>query len=200
MNDDVLAMGDILLQMLEIAKESILEDKNSLEIILEKEKIIDNLETELTDRTTQLISREQPVASDLRNLIGIIKLLTHLQRIGEHSVHIVKSIIKDQSSTYRLDMKIFIPMLEQAIEMFELSMKAFKDKDSQLAESIYDKDLLLDDMHHTLLREMFVKINENPDYIDSGLNMIFLSRFIERIGDLVSNISEWIIFAVKGKH
>ena len=202
-NKNVVNMGDSLVEILNLTKKAIIEDDINLidTIILDKSKEIMKLESRLTDKTTQLISREQPVASDLRMLVSILKILTHFERIGAHIGHIAKTITKESKLENRLNMvEDFITMLSSATIMLNNLIKSFTDQDSKLALETIEMDNALDNIHHRLLREIIEKISDNSSYLESGLNYIFLSRFIERIGDLVRNCCEWVIFAKKGTH
>lgn len=176
------------------------KDAELAQQVLEEDDIIDRMEKNLCDKCALIIAREQPVAGDLRHLISAIKIITDIERIGDHAVHIAKGAIKMAGEEY-IKPPIDIPrMAELGCRMLSRAVSAYVETDSEEAVKIAGEDDLIDDIHKQIVRELLTYIMSNPHNIEGGISLMYMSRFLERIGDHVRNICEWVVFADSGEH
>lgn len=160
---------------------------------------INNIRWGIEEQCIQLMATQQPVATDLREIIAVLNIITELERIGDYADGIAKIVIKlgDQPPVKPY---IDIPrMAELATSMIHQSLKAYTDRDAKSAYRITDQDDKVDDLYHQVLRELISIMIENPKTITSCTYLIWAAHNLERIGDRVTNICERIIFLVTGE-
>ncbi|TWI57124.1 phosphate signaling complex protein PhoU [Halalkalibacter nanhaiisediminis] len=170
-----------------------------MENIIKNDYKINQAELTLHDKVTLLISKQQPVATDLRKLIVVLKISSDLERVADLAVDMAK-----QSS--RLKNHSLIPFKDRLVTMFTLaqemirkSLESFEQSDIMLAQKIASMDDKVDTMYGDLIRDLF---KSNPDQIevDQVTQLAFIGRYIERIADYATNIAEWVVYEVNGKH
>ncbi|WP_404456383.1 phosphate signaling complex protein PhoU [Virgibacillus necropolis] len=178
-----------------------LENQNvdlALQVIDEDAKI-NALEEEINENATWLIAKEQPLASDLRKIIAIMKVTTDIERIGDLAVNIAKSVI-------RIGEREFVEPLNKIPHMASITQKmidnilfAFNEEDIYKARDVANMDDEVDKMYGRLVEELMGLMTKNPEYIAQIIQLSFVCRYLERVADHTTNISEAIIYLVKGK-
>jgi phosphate transport system protein len=166
--------------------------------VMEDDDKIDDYELELEELCTRLIATQQPVARDLRTIMVISKLATDLERIGDHASNIARMVIRigDEPLIKPL---IDIPrMTDTVIRRLKESLKAFVNLDTELAHKIAKEDEEVDVLDEQILRELLTFMIEDPKTIRQAMSLIFISRFLERIGDHATNICERVIYMATG--
>jgi|SRR5690554_165681 len=178
-------------------------EENNLQEALEIKKRdaeVDKLEDEISKKVLEIIWKEQPLASDLRLVTGIYKLITDLERIGDHATDIANITIK----TAELDHKRLIPitanMATIAKEMVLSSVDAFFTLDVNLAEKTIKKDDEVDALFDEVTKLAIVEFKEEKIDPEFGVYLLFVAKYIERIADHATNICEWLIYIVSGNH
>ena len=161
---------------------------------------IDALAIAIEDEATRIIAMEQPVATDLRELITTTKLAGGLERIGDHARHVAKRVSVIPHEVIAPALPGIRTMAEIGIGMMRDSLTAFVDQDADLARDVAERDDRIDAVHRTLYQEMIELMKRNPASIGHGVNVMFLNRFLERLGDHVTNMCEWVVFAKTGDH
>jgi phosphate transport system protein len=165
--------------------------------VLDKE--VDKLEIEIEEDAISLIARHQPAAGDLRFLIGAIKINNDLERIGDHGVNIAQSAIR-LAGQPELKPLIDIPrMAELSIGMLKDSLDSFVNNDAGKARAVCKSDDRVDDLKDQIFRELLTFMMEKPDSISRAMDLILVSRNLERIADLSTNISEEEIYISEAK-
>jgi phosphate transport system protein len=161
---------------------------------------IDEMEKVLCDQCALIIAKEQPVAGDLRHLISAIKIITDIERIADHAVHIAKGTIKMSGEEY-IKPLIDIPRMGQLCStMLTNAINAYVNQDSLMALGIAQEDKIIDQLHQQIIRETLTYMLQDSQNIEKGLGLMYISRFLERIGDHIRNICEWVVFDETGKH
>jgi len=163
------------------------------------DKEVDRLEIEIEEDAITLIARHQPAAGDLRFLIGAIKINNDLERISDHGVNIAQSVI---SLAGQPDLKplIDIPrMAELSMGMLKDSLDSFVNNDSEKARAVCRSDDQVDDLKDQIFRELLTYMMEKPDSIGRAMDLILISRNLERVADLSTNISEEEIYISEAK-
>jgi phosphate transport system protein len=201
-HDEILKMGSMVEEALDKALQAFRE-KNVLiaQKVIDEDCKIDEMQLLIEDRCMMVMATEQPVASDLRNLLTTIKIASSLERIADHAVHLSKTTTrlegKNQMDPLR---KMIEPMAKAGIEMVSGALTALADHDTEKAREVAERDEFLDDTHMKLFDTLVNYQREHPEYSLQTTDLLFLIRFLERLGDHVTHICEWIILRETGKH
>ena len=178
-------------------------EKNDLRLaqeIKKRDAEVDALEDEISKKALQIIWKEQPVASDLRLVTGIYKLITDLERIGDHAIDIANITIKTSKIEEERLLPLTTKMANIAEQMVLNSVDAFFTLDEQLARQTIKQDDKVDNLFDQITKlaiNHFKEDNSNPDF---GVYLLFVAKYIERIADHATNICEWLIYIVSGNH
>ncbi|MRR09613.1 phosphate signaling complex protein PhoU [bacterium] len=167
--------------------------------IFRLDKEIDGMEVEIEEQAIALIALHQPAAGDLRFLIGAIKINNDLERIGDHGVNIAESALRlaDQPDLKPL---IDIPrMATLATGMLKDSLDGFVSGQPEKARAVCGRDDQVDDLKDQIFRELLTYMMERPDSITRAMDLILVSRNLERIADLSTNISEETIYIAEAR-
>lgn len=197
---ELLSMGGYVQTMIADAMEVVAHGNADLtDRVRQHEKQVNALELDIDNRITSLIARRQPAAVDLRIVMAVSKMLTDMERCGDEAESIAKraSLIHD-------DAKRFVPDLElqhmstAVMGMLNDVMDSFARHDSTLAAEIVKRDKQVDKEWKGALRGLISYMIEDPRTITGGIEMLFIARSLERIGDHCKNMAERIIFMVHG--
>jgi phosphate transport system protein len=170
------------------------------EEIKESGKIVDNLQLEIEDMAMVLIATQQPVASDLRELITVFKITANLERIGDYGIHLVKAALRlSKMPTFRSVERIE-RMVETAILMLKEAVSAYLSQDPDAARKAASLDDKIDQEHKALTNEVLELIKKQPNSVKSAARLLRLSGYMERLGDHITNICEGIIYMIEGSH
>ncbi len=199
LKNEMLLMGSQVEEAIEKSIRALKEQDIELaeEVVAEDDQI-DEYELELEEMCTRLIATQQPVAKDLRTIIVISKLATDLERIGDHASNIGNMVIKigDEPLIKPL---IDIPRMTDIVtSRLKKSLEAFVNLDVELAHKIAKQDEEVDVLDEQILRELLTFMIEDPKTIRQAMSLIFISRFLERIGDHATNICERVIYMATG--
>jgi phosphate transport system protein len=167
--------------------------------VIARDDEIDSLELEIDDRCLQVLALEQPVASDLRFLATVLKIVRDLERIGDIGVNTaerVRELINEPELKPLVDLPI---MSRVALQIFRMSLDAFVNGDPELAQRVIRSDREVDDMYEQVFRELLTYMLEDPRTISRCLKLIFIAKGLERVGDHAANIAEMVVFQVQGQ-
>ncbi|HTY07595.1 MAG TPA: phosphate signaling complex protein PhoU, partial [Candidatus Edwardsbacteria bacterium] len=174
-------------------------DPKLAEDIFRLDKEIDGMEVEIEEQAIALIALHQPTAGDLRFLVGAIKINNDLERIGDHGVNIAESAIR-LSSEPPIKPLIDIPrMAALATGMLKDSLDSFVNSYPDKARAVCARDDQVDDLKDQIFRELLTYMMEKPDTITRAMDLILVSRNLERIADLSTNICEETIYIAEAK-
>jgi phosphate transport system protein len=166
--------------------------------VIEGDKAIDQMEIKIDEDAIDLLATQQPVAGDLRLLVSALKINADLERIGDHAVNIAEAAER-MSKTRPFKPWVDVPyMAEIARGMLQDSLDAFVRRDAKLALAVCKRDDLLDEKNKSLIRELLTYMAENPALISACIEIIGVSKNLERVGDLATNISEETIYIAQG--
>lgn len=206
-DSNLLQLKEMLLQMARRSENAIKESIEALinqdiakaEMIINGDDEIDQLEHEINDKAIVLIAKEAPVARDLRKIIVALKISSEVERIGDLAVNIAKSTIHIGNEKHIKEIVDIPKMMDMALEMLSESLTAFYSEDTELAKRCAEKDDNVDEMYGKLIRELMGYIQQYPQNINQITQLAFVARYIERLADHATNISENVIFLVTGK-
>jgi len=201
LNQDILKMGVLVEEALHKAIDSLVNKNEELaQRVVAEDEAINAMQNEIEDKCIVLIAKEQPVASDLRHLITGLKIVTQLERMGDHAQHVAKATLRLAGTSYMKPLIDIPRMAELCVGMIREVLTAFLRGDAQKAREAARCDAQIDELHNQVMREVFTYMMENTKYISQSITFLFVSRFLERIGDHVTNICEWVVYDVTGEH
>ena len=163
-------------------------------------KIVDAMQLKIEDMAFVLIATQQPVARDLRELISVFKITSGLERIGDHSIHLVNTAVKLSGlPSFR-----FIERIERMAvtgqEMLKAAFSAYLVQDARAAREAAALDRIIDEEHEALTEEALALMKKQPPLIKDATRIIRLSGYMERLGDHITNICEGIVFMIESRH
>jgi phosphate transport system protein len=200
-HQEVLKMGTLVEEAIRKSIQALKNRDSALaNKVVEDDTAINDIELSIQDKCIILIATEQPVARDLRGLITILKITSQLERMGDHAVHIAKNALKLAGQTYMKQLIDIPRMGECAIHMLHEVLTAFMNNDQQKAIEVAGMDDEIDDLNDQVMRECLTYMMQDPAYIPQATAFLFVSRFLERLGDHVTNISEWICYNITAEH
>jgi phosphate transport system protein len=171
------------------------------EQVLEKEAVINQMEMSIDHEIISTIGRRQPTARDLRFLMAISRTTQNLERAGDEIARIarmVKSIIQSGSPRNLPSSELRVAS-DLAADLLRKTLDSFARLDTTMAVAIIKQDNEIDDEYNGFLRKLITYMMEDPRTISPSLDLLFLAKSIERVGDHAKNIAEQIIFIVKGE-
>jgi len=199
-----------LIRMATMAEEAIkkaikaLEERDAVlaqNVILEDAEI-NALEKKIEAKTVKLIYREQPVAMDLRSILTALKMVTDIERIGDHAADISHLVLKIGDEGYSGIQNVH-DMAYAAIRMVEYAVKSFANSDIELAKRVILMDDEVDKYFEKIKEDLVEKMRDvkiASKFADWIANYLLIIKYIERIGDHATNIAEWTIFNITGSH
>lgn len=167
--------------------------------IRKNDKNINDKRWEIEEKCINIIATQQPVATDLRELIAVLNIITDLERIADYAAGISKIVIKLGNGSHVKPLIDIPRMADISIQMIEKSLKAYAEQDDKAARKIHKQDDDVDDLYNQVYRELVSIMIEKPSTITSCTYLLWVSHNLERIGDRVTNICERIIFLVTGE-
>ena len=197
---DVLMMSSLFQRSLENARKGLFDrDEDWCNTVIVDDEEIDSLEIKVDTEGMDIMLRYHPVASDLWNVISAMKTSVNIERAADQAVGIARRARKLLALSTVSDISRIQPMFDHTMAMFADAMKAYADRDPALSETLKPRDKDLDQMNKDFAESMTTLMPENPDSIRAFLELIFVARCLERIGDLAKSIGEDTIYAVSVK-
>ena len=198
--DEILAMGSMVEKAIGQSVEALKNrDLDSAHRIITDDQKINRKRYEIEEKCIQLIATQQPMASDLRNIICILNIITELERIGDYAEGIAKIVllIGDEPTLKPL---IDIPrMAEKTMDMLHRSLDALVNHNANMARQIATEDNEVDDLYNQVFRELLSFMIEDPKTITRATRLVWVAHNLERSADRVTNICERVVFFVTGK-
>jgi phosphate transport system protein len=142
-----------------------------------------------------ILLRFQPVASDLRRVVAAMKLSSNLERMADQATTIARRARKLNQHPPLPEAELIRPLYEQAMSMFKDSVDAFVREDVDLGRAVVPRDEKLDDLNHAASRKLIERMAQDPEQLRGYLNLIFIGRCLERVGDHATNIAEEAVYA-----
>jgi len=181
--------------------------KNSVKGLLERDddwcndsivddEEIDLLEMQIDREGIEVMSRYQPVARDLREVISSIKIGANIERVADQGVGIARRARKLNEHPEVSEIHMLDSMIRSSLSMFDDAILAFAERNAELAMLLKVRDKEIDKMYRELTEKLLIRMQDDPQNLGVYLNLIFVSRCLERIADLSCNIAEDVVFAV----
>jgi phosphate transport system protein len=161
---------------------------------------LNDLENEVEDAVVQLLATQQPMARDLRLLMAALKIANDLERVGDHAVNIAQSVERLIAVRPITPEPELIEMARQSRTMLADAMEAFVRGDAAAGRAICRRDDQVDALHRSMFRILLTHMAEDPHVIGAAIELLLVSRNLERVADLATNIAEDVVFLVEGKN
>lgn len=200
LKEDVMKMAKLSGEALSNAIESLFnQDIELAKQVLADDKEIDAIEADINEKSVLLIAKQQPVATDLRQIIITLRVATDIERMGDNAKNIAKATIHldENNSTIPEGLK---QMQDITLDMLKSSMHAYKYEDITIAGNLASNDDNVDQLYKRVITELLGETATNPDRIQHVMQVAFCARYLERFADHITNIGESIIYLVKGKN
>lgn len=197
LNASVINMG----KMIEIAIESSMialngRDSEDAKQIAKNDEEINEMERRIEAQCMKLLLQQQPLATDLRFITATLKMVSDLERIGDHAVDVANLVSSVPDCKYS-KMNEIIEMSTEIIEMIHNSIQAYITKDYNRAKNVIAHDDVIDKLYHLIKKDLVEKIRQT-DEGELILDYLLIAKYIERIGDHAVNIARWALYAITG--
>lgn len=198
LNANILKMG----KMIEIAIESTIialmgRDTQAAVTVSENDEAIDNMEREIEGLCMKLLLQQQPVATDLRVITAALKMVTDMERIGDHASDIAELVLQIPDCKYN-KMDTITEISTQIINMIHKSIESFINRNYDMAQVVIAQDDIVDNLYHEIKTDLIQKIKKTDDG-EQILDYLLIAKYFERIGDHATNIAKWVVFAITEK-
>jgi phosphate transport system protein len=196
LRNNVLMMAGLTERSLERAMKGLVnrDDNICITAIVDDEEI-DQLEKQIDKDGVDILLRFQPVASDLRRVVAAMKLSSNLERMADMATTIARRARKLNQHPPLAEVELIRPMYDHAMSMFKDSVDAFAREDVDLARAVVPRDQKLDDLNRMASHKLVDRMAQDPDQLRGYLNLIFVGRCLERVGDHATNIAEDAVYA-----
>lgn len=167
---------------------------------IQRDAEVDHKEREIENLCLKLLLSQQPVASDLRMVSAALKMVTDMERIGDHAADISEITLLLIEAGYPNDLSAIWKMAEETIFMVKESITAYIERSEQKALAVIDHDDVVDVYFAEIKNDIITQINENIQNGEQAADILMIAKYLERIGDHATNIAEWIVFYITGEH
>lgn len=193
---DVLEICDHAITSFELSLRALTEHNTSLAMyIVEQDKVINQLEQSINDHAILLITKQQPVATDLRRIIAQIKVAADMERIGDYSANIAKEIIRIGDVPPAFSNELLEHMFRKSIKMLKLITEAYAKEDIVEAREFALLDDEIDEIYSVVTQQL-----TQLHLSKAALNLSFIAHYVERVADHATNIAEHLLYLKKGRH
>ncbi len=195
----VLEMAAHAQQAIEDACRALLErDADLAQQVIDYDVIIDRLECEIDDISLRLLALDQPLAVDLRSIVGVMRVAANLERVGDQAVNIAEQAMFLASRPPLPFADLLRTLSNTALNMFRASIAAFREGDPALAREVCRTDCYCNEQDVRVMRELINYMSSETPAVERAVSTILTSRSLERVGDLSTNIGEAVVFIVEG--
>jgi phosphate transport system protein len=196
LRNNVLMMAGLTERSLDRAMKGLFQRDDDLcaNAIADDEEI-DQLEIQIDKDGVDVLMRFQPLASDLRRVVSAMKLSSNLERMADQATNIARRARKLNRHPALPELELIAPMHAHAMSMFKDSIDAYVREDVQLGRAVVPRDEKLDELNRVASRRLIQRMAEDPDQLRGYLNLMFIARHLERVGDHATNIAEDAVYA-----
>jgi len=174
-------------------------DTNLARDTIAEDSVVNQAELENDGLCLQILAKRQPMASDLRFITLVLKMVTDLERIADLAVNICERAI-DLNEEVQLKPYVDMPKMASIVQsMLHDAIEAFIDRDSAAARVVIERDDQVDEYYHVIFRDLLAIMVDDPEAVQRGIHIQSVAKYLERIADHATNLAEQVIFMVKGK-
>lgn len=201
LNNELIEMGGMIEKAIsDTVKALVNQDIELASNVIEYDEEIDHQEREIEQLCLKLLLQQQPVAKDLRLISAALKMITDMERIGDHATDISEITIELSKESYIKKLDHIQQMAKETMVMLVQSVEAFVNKDMDKARAVIVHDDVVDDLFNKVKAELIAMIHKDVNAGEQASDLLMAAKYFERIGDHATNISEWVIFSITGQH
>jgi len=200
---NIIKMGAIIEEQIRDAVNALEDiDTKLAQRVIDRDDDINELETQIDSDCSLIIAKRAPQAKDLRTVLMMLRMSNDLERMGDESSKVAEAVLRinESSRTAKPKIKTVKKIAALVLEMLKKSLDAFGTLDTDEIVQILEGDKEVDEEYHSYTRELLTFMMEDPRTISSSLELIFVTKALERIGDHIKNISQAIVYIVKGRN
>lgn len=200
LNQEMMHMGSMIEEKIQKAIEALIGQDSALaKEIMDGDSEVDREQKKIENICFNLLMQQQPVARDLRVISAAMKMVTDMERIGDHAADISEMTVMMSDTPYVADLEDIKKMASETVLMLIRSIEAYVEKDMLKAQCVIDYDDIVDDLFHKNKQDLIELIQKNPAVSEQAADMLMVAKYFERIGDHATNLAENIIFALDDK-
>lgn len=201
LNNEMIRMGCLIEKAIESATTALVNQNRELaQKVMENDVEINEQESTIENLCTKLLLCQQPVATDLRNISAALKMVTDMERIGDQAADIAEISLLLTGQLPVNNMENIREMARETTSMVIRSMEAYVGRDLNEAQSVIDRDDMVDELFHNVKQELIELIVQNRSFGEQAADLLMVAKYFERIGDHATNIAEWVIYSITGVH
>ncbi len=200
LNKEMIEMGNKIVQSIKNAIEALIaRNEKKAKAIMDGDADIDHLQKKIEGICFNLLIQQQPVARDLRTVTAAMKMVTDMERIGDHAADISEMTILMGQGSQIDKFEHISQMATETMLMLNHSIEAYVEKDVIKAREVIEHDDVVDDLFVEAKKDVIKLILNNPGEGEEATDILMIAKYFERIGDHATNIAEWVIFSLKQK-
>ena len=201
LNKEIIYMGSLIEQAIGMAVEALIkQDVDKAKKAMEFDEEVDHQEKVIETLCLKLLLQQQPVAKDLRIISAALKMITDMERIGDHASDISDLAIQLSGLPHIEQLTHIEQMAKETMVMLIQGLEAYVERNYEKAEEVIAHDDIIDDLFAKVKQELIDIIQKNSDCAGQAADLLMVAKYFERIGDHATNIAEWVIFSITGKH
>jgi phosphate transport system protein len=176
------------------------QDAELAQSIIDGDQSIDQLERDIEAKCLRLLLHQQPVARDLRIISTALKMITDIERVGDHAADISEITLRIGKEPLVKKLEHIPIMAKEAIFMVRKSVDAFVKQDMELAYIVQKHDDIVDNLFLLIMDELIAYLGKRGENPRQAMDLLMIAKYLERVGDHAENIAEWTIFSITGEH
>ena len=201
LNKEIINMGTLVEQAIGMAIEALIkQDVNKAHEAMESNEEIDAKEKTIENLCLRLLLQQQPVARDLRVISAALKMITDMERIGDHATDISELAIVLSDLPHIEQLTHIERMAKETMVMLIQGLEAYVERNYDKAEEVISHDDIIDNLFVQVKGELIDIIQKDSNCANQAADLLMVAKYFERIGDHATNIAEWAIFSITGKH
>ena len=198
LNHEMIKMGTMIEESIAQAVNALCKkDVELAKKIMEGDEEIDRAQKRIENICFNLLIQQQPVARDLRTITAAMKMVTDMERIGDHAADISEMTISMGKSAYEANLSHINKMASETVLMLNWSIEAYVSKDKQKAQDVIDHDDIVDRLFDETKKDIINLILQNTKDGEEATDLLMVAKYFERIGDHATNIAEWVIYSLR---
>lgn len=201
LNEEMINMGNMIEASIGDAVKALMkQDEELAKKTMAGDEKIDRTERKIEDLCLRLLLQQQPVARDLRLISAALKMITDMERIGDHAGDISEMTLLMSDEPYIISPEEIQGMAKETTDMVIKSIDAFVKRDMELAKKVIAQDDVVDDLFMKVKQDLIQMINKSAENGEQAADILMVAKYFERIGDHATNIAEWVIYSITGSH
>ncbi|MGN0414757.1 MAG: phosphate signaling complex protein PhoU [Agathobacter sp.] len=200
LNQEMMHMGTMIEERIQKAIEALIDGNTELaKEIMDSDNEVDREQKIIESVCFNLLMQQQPVARDLRVISAAMKMVTDMERIGDHAADISEMTIMMEANSHPSQLEDIKKMASETVLMLIRSIEAYVEKDMEKARKVIAHDDVVDELFDRNKSDIIEMIHKDPTQGEQAVDLLMIAKYFERIGDHATNIAEWVIFALDDK-